>query len=534
MAVLFDALGPSSAGAGTSGSTQATSASWSHTCSGTDRAVVVGVVVGSNGNDDLRIASVTYDGSAMTSLGKVHSNNQTAGYVELFGLLNPPTGAKSVAVTLAPNSGTISAGSISVTGAGSFGTAWGAYGPSGGPTITLTGTTSGNLIVDVAGTGAGFTGSGQTGRWLKNTNTDSAAGNGAQSTAAAGGSVTMSYTDISDWWAIAAVEIVAALVSKAVRGSAAAGLAATAQTKKVARVSGVCSMGLSGAAGGRKAAPQAGRSVLGFAGSGRSAKVVAQRGTAAAGLAGAAVARKVAPSAGGTAFGLAGTADARKLAVTSGAATLGVVAVSQSVKVAATRGVSALGLAATRSGLLVRAVAGIASMGLSAGARPVKVAIGRGSVALGIAAQAPARKVAVTRGTAAVGLAATRSGLLARAVAGICGIGLAGAASVRKVAVSGGTSAAGVAASVLPRKRVSTLGRAALALAGSAGARKVSAAGGRAVLVVGGQVVFVPPATYGEMHAAPRQTANMHAGGATPRGTDMRAAERPVASMTKG
>ena len=41
-----------------------------------------------------------YAGVLMTSAGKIHSNNQTAGFVELFYLKIPAAGANTVAVTV--------------------------------------------------------------------------------------------------------------------------------------------------------------------------------------------------------------------------------------------------------------------------------------------------------------------------------------------------------------------------------------------------------------------------------------------------
>jgi hypothetical protein len=65
------------------------------------------------------------------------------------------------------------------------------------------------MVVDAVCNGDSITSSNQTQRWLANVNTFSAAGNGAGSTAAAGGSVTMSYATTSDWFGIVAVEVLA-------------------------------------------------------------------------------------------------------------------------------------------------------------------------------------------------------------------------------------------------------------------------------------------------------------------------------------
>lgn len=214
MSVAFDAVGPSSAGTSTV-TTGATSLSWTHTAGGSANAVLVGVAVGTNGVNDTMTAAVTFGGTAMTSLGKVHANSQTFGYIELFGLLNPAIGAQTVAVTLSTGVNVLSivGGSVSVTGAASFKAAVTAVGASTTPSVAVTGTASGNLVVDAVAAGSAVTSatSPSTNRWLNNASTSSGAGNAAQSSSpGTGGSVTMAYTVTSDWWGIVAVEVVAA------------------------------------------------------------------------------------------------------------------------------------------------------------------------------------------------------------------------------------------------------------------------------------------------------------------------------------
>jgi hypothetical protein len=80
MAVVFDAVGPSSVGTGVAG----TSSSWSHTCSAAaGRLLIVGVAIGKIG-DGTTTTSVTYSGVAMTSVvARVESGGvgQSDGYV---------------------------------------------------------------------------------------------------------------------------------------------------------------------------------------------------------------------------------------------------------------------------------------------------------------------------------------------------------------------------------------------------------------------------------------------------------------------
>lgn len=200
MAVAFDAVGPSSAGTSTTG----TSLSWNHTCSGSNRLLVVGAAIGAS--DDTGItATATYNGTSMTSAGLVHSNNSTDGYVQIFYLAAPATGANTVAITITGGSVDIEAGSISFTGTDqSTPLANTTTNAGSGTTASVSITnSSGNMVIDASCCGSGYTtGTNQTMRWLNSLNSNTAAGSGAQSTSASTGSVTMSYSINDDWWGI--------------------------------------------------------------------------------------------------------------------------------------------------------------------------------------------------------------------------------------------------------------------------------------------------------------------------------------------
>ncbi len=71
----------------------ATSATWSHTCSGSDRLLVIGIY-STNSND---VASVTYNSVACTFINRVVVTGGQEIY--LYYLLNPATGANNVVVT---------------------------------------------------------------------------------------------------------------------------------------------------------------------------------------------------------------------------------------------------------------------------------------------------------------------------------------------------------------------------------------------------------------------------------------------------
>lgn len=203
--VLFDAVGPSSAGQAAAASS---SISWSHTCSGTDRVLYVGIACSNNG----ATLSATYNSVSMTSLGKRSSNDQSQGFAQLFRLIAPATGSNTVLVSLASGTADLEGGSISFTGVDQTT-------PDGTPVTGISATSSvsvdvptdssQSMVVDVTSCGSTISSSGQTNRWLNNQNGSSGAGNGAGSTAVGTGSnVAMSYSrGASEWWAIVAVEV---------------------------------------------------------------------------------------------------------------------------------------------------------------------------------------------------------------------------------------------------------------------------------------------------------------------------------------
>lgn len=207
MAVVFDAVGPDSAGASGSGST--TTLSWSHTCDASASLLVVGITVGRFSTPP-SITSVTYNGVAMTSLDK-QVVDSGLGYVQLYYLLDPDPGTNTVLVTRGSATNTfMQCGSLSFIGAGSVGTASKALAKS----TTVTGTAADSMIVGtfVAGnTISTSVGGGQTIQWRdnqENTNTDG--GNGAQTTSAGGGDIALSFNTSSGHYAIMGVEIIAA------------------------------------------------------------------------------------------------------------------------------------------------------------------------------------------------------------------------------------------------------------------------------------------------------------------------------------
>jgi hypothetical protein len=95
MAVAFDA-------ASTSGDlSNLTTKSWSHTCSGVDRALYV-IICGYDAESNLSGVTVTYNGVSMTKLGgnQDTDNNNTL----IYELVNPPTGSNTVQISGIPAS----------------------------------------------------------------------------------------------------------------------------------------------------------------------------------------------------------------------------------------------------------------------------------------------------------------------------------------------------------------------------------------------------------------------------------------------
>lgn len=198
MAVSFDAAS-SSSGSGV------TSLSWSHTCTGADRGLIVGV-----GNYPLRAIAVTYSAVATTSEGARSDPNADPGEVEQFSLIAPATGANTVSVTWTGSAATdIVGGAVSVTGADQTDLARPqvtAANTGVTPSVAVTSAVDEFVVDVVENFGQTLTvGAGQTQRWNL---APSAFITSAGSTEPGAASVTMSWTNgVSTDWAIAALSI---------------------------------------------------------------------------------------------------------------------------------------------------------------------------------------------------------------------------------------------------------------------------------------------------------------------------------------
>src|SRR5450631_3163355 len=196
MAVAYDAVGPS--GGGGTYVTNATTSSWSHTCSGANRLLIVGLTVTlANTTDTI---GVTYAGTGMTRLSSLAPLADGLTFDQIYYLPAPATGANNVVVTTSAAAVVLTAGSVSFTGVRQT-TPMGTPGTqivNGGltSTVTLTGTQSSSMCVDIWGFGGSNTPTGnKTVRWANNVaNGGYAQGCATQQTAAGGGSVAMTHT----------------------------------------------------------------------------------------------------------------------------------------------------------------------------------------------------------------------------------------------------------------------------------------------------------------------------------------------------
>ena len=198
MAVAFDAV--SSAGGSTS------SFSWSHTCSGSNRILLLGITWYDSGDT---VSAVTYNSVAMTA---VPSSTVTNGQYTaiLYYLLAPTTGSNTVAVTFSGSVFDFGGGAISFTGVDQstpLGTANTASGTSTTPSVNISSATD-EIVLDtliITHSGSLTVDGSQTQRW-------NSTGGGytkyAGSTEAGASTTTMSWSNsTSQAWGITGVSI---------------------------------------------------------------------------------------------------------------------------------------------------------------------------------------------------------------------------------------------------------------------------------------------------------------------------------------
>ena len=184
---------------------------WNHTVSGSNPALLVGVAVGVNQVADTNYsASATYNGVSMNLLSTVHPGGGNTGFLDVFGLLNVPTGTHAVVVNVTGGFATVTAGSESFDNVTSFATAVSASGISATASATTSGSTSGNIVAGFVATGTSVTSatSPATSRFIANYTSGSQAGNcGGATSPSTGSNVTMAWTVGSDSWGATVVEV---------------------------------------------------------------------------------------------------------------------------------------------------------------------------------------------------------------------------------------------------------------------------------------------------------------------------------------
>lgn len=183
---------------------------WSHTCGGTDRLLLLFVTHYHASNT---IASATYNGVSMTAVpnGSAVNGSGYLCFITTFYLIAPPVGTYIVSVT--PSGGLFDFGASSISLSDvhqtvALGTAVNAIGLSTTPTVTASSATD-ELVVDglvIINSGTLSVGAGQTSRW--NAATANAFIRYAGSTEGGAASTTMSWSNTtSQFWATVAIPV---------------------------------------------------------------------------------------------------------------------------------------------------------------------------------------------------------------------------------------------------------------------------------------------------------------------------------------
>jgi hypothetical protein len=190
---------------------------WTHKVgTGNDRALLVAAAVGTS-DDTGCSAVVTDDGTKMSELATIHTDNKHAGYLDIWGLANPPPGADTIDIMVRGcSAGTpleLSGGAESFTGVSQgdpFGPARTANGDGGTASATVATASPNDLVASFIADGSGDESpqSPATTRFVKDVGLSSGAGNSAGATSpATGSSVTVTWSMYSDYWGEGVVDI---------------------------------------------------------------------------------------------------------------------------------------------------------------------------------------------------------------------------------------------------------------------------------------------------------------------------------------
>ena len=167
---------------------------WTHVAGAGGTAAIIVIAWGSTSFPPT-VTTATYDGNAMTLLKSFASGNNTAfGGLLVYGILGQATGSRTVVWTASASATTsILGNSMSFTGATAFGTAVANFnGASTTESVTVTGTTAGNLVAAAECHGTIGTNTQTTGtrRFALDNNSTTGAGCFSGSTTPGGGTVT--------------------------------------------------------------------------------------------------------------------------------------------------------------------------------------------------------------------------------------------------------------------------------------------------------------------------------------------------------
>ncbi len=194
--------------------TNVSTRTWSHTVnSGNNRILIVGLAL----RDRARtVSSITYGGTALTKI----TSSAVRNGVELWRLVAPAVGSANIVATWSGSSDVVgwSGTFTNIDQTNPIGNTAVNNGSSTGPNVTLS-ASIGDIVVDTLSTtgdaGTLTAAGGQTQICNGLTGTGSSAGRGASSYASGAGSVTMSWTQSSKAWEIAAVVLKAAAPTQA-------------------------------------------------------------------------------------------------------------------------------------------------------------------------------------------------------------------------------------------------------------------------------------------------------------------------------
>lgn len=189
---------------------------WNHTCAASANKLVVTVSIGSTTLTARNVASVTYNGVALTQI--IEQDDGNFEHSEIWRLNNPPTGSSfAILVKTVSDTGGVqmAAGAISFNDADAAeGTPAGATGTSTNPTVSVT-SAVGDICVDAYATDAGG-GSAETLTliWKDISVAGGDSDFGSQRTTAIGSSTAMTWTNSGtlDGWSLCAVAIKASSV----------------------------------------------------------------------------------------------------------------------------------------------------------------------------------------------------------------------------------------------------------------------------------------------------------------------------------